>query len=194
MMPDSHPATSSAPNRGATATTRPATTSMTPTMYIAVSALPGMIESNCVDRYFVQSSVRTPANLSRPNRIGATVNAIRSSRKACTAGSLRTAARVGSGAVIVVMPPLRPRAADFLPGQRLRVFDPRPARLVVLVTPVREHPDRRAVAPVPHRERAVAMLDHARLVVAVAPRRPLDRPLADGREDRGCRIPLRLLT
>src|SRR4051794_1649482 len=44
-----------------------------------------MMLLNSLDRYFVQSSVRTLANLSRPNRIGATVNAIRSSRKACRA-------------------------------------------------------------------------------------------------------------
>jgi hypothetical protein len=44
---------------------------------MASAALPGMMSLNCVARYFVQSSVRTLANLSRPNRIGATVNAIR---------------------------------------------------------------------------------------------------------------------
>src|SRR3954470_3854444 len=59
-------------------------------MYIAVSASPGIRSLNCVERYFVQSSVRTFANLSRPNRIGATVNAIRSIRNACATGSRRS--------------------------------------------------------------------------------------------------------
>src|SRR4051812_14384860 len=45
---------------------------------------------NSLDRYFVQSSVRTLANLSRPKRIGATVKAIRSSRKACRAAVLES--------------------------------------------------------------------------------------------------------
>ena len=46
MMPPSQPATSRLPKRGANATTRPATTSITPTMYIASSAEPGMMSSN----------------------------------------------------------------------------------------------------------------------------------------------------
>jgi hypothetical protein len=48
-------------------------------------------------RYFVQSSVSTFANLSIPKRIGATVNAIRSSRKACATGSPRSVVEVGTG-------------------------------------------------------------------------------------------------
>src|SRR4051812_28369702 len=63
---------------------------MTPTMSMAVSASPGRMLLNSLDRYFVQSSVRTLANLSRPNRIGATVNAMRSSRKACRAAVLES--------------------------------------------------------------------------------------------------------
>src|SRR3954447_2909941 len=63
----------------------PATTSTTPTIDIASSALPGRMLLNSLDRYFVQSSVRTLANLSSPNRIGATVKAIRNIRNACRA-------------------------------------------------------------------------------------------------------------
>src|SRR5215207_5990391 len=50
MMPASQPATRSPPKRGATATTRPAATSTTPTMCIASAALPGMMLSNSLDR------------------------------------------------------------------------------------------------------------------------------------------------
>src|SRR3954447_17928057 len=96
MMPPSQPATSSPPKRGTTATTRPATTSTTPTMCMAVAASPGMMSLNAGARYRVQSSVSTFANLSRPNRIGATVNAIRSSRVACATGSLRSAVEAGT--------------------------------------------------------------------------------------------------
>ena len=46
MMPPSQPATSSAPYRGANATTRPATISITPTMCIASAADPGMMSLN----------------------------------------------------------------------------------------------------------------------------------------------------
>jgi hypothetical protein len=45
MIPASHAATSQAPNRGDTATTMPATTSMTPTAYIACCAVPGTMSS-----------------------------------------------------------------------------------------------------------------------------------------------------
>jgi len=50
MMPPSQPATSRLPYRGATATTRPATISMTPTMCIASSALPGRMLLNSLER------------------------------------------------------------------------------------------------------------------------------------------------
>src|SRR4051812_50162580 len=63
---------------------------MTPTIDIAVSASPGRMLLNSLDRYLVQSSVRTLANLSSPKRIGATVKAIRSSRKACRAAVLES--------------------------------------------------------------------------------------------------------
>ena len=82
MMPPSHPATSKPPKRGITATTRPAAISTPPTMCIASDALPGIRSLNSGARYFVQSSIMNPANLSIPNRIGATVNAIRSNMKA----------------------------------------------------------------------------------------------------------------
>src|SRR4051794_4705933 len=108
MIPASQAATSSPPTRGATRTTSPATISTTPTAYIAFAALPGMRSLNWLDRYRVQSSVRTLANLSRPNRIGATVKAVRSRTNACKAGWRRTLAEVGRGAgrsadVIVLM-------------------------------------------------------------------------------------------
>src|SRR5829696_3796993 len=64
-------------------------------MSIAVAALPGMRLLNSLDRYLVQSSVRTLANLSRPNRIGATVNAIRSRTNACVDGSSRRSVERG---------------------------------------------------------------------------------------------------
>ena len=66
-------------------------------MYIASWALPGIRSLNSGARYFGQSSIITSANLSRPNRIGATVNAIRSSMKACAAGSLRRTFGLGIG-------------------------------------------------------------------------------------------------
>src|SRR3954464_5236289 len=98
---------------------------------------------NSLDRYFVQSSVRTPANLSRPNRIGATVKATRSIRKACTAGPPRTAVRAGGGGGGgrggCSSPPWRPRAAV-----SLRALDQLACALEVLVAPVREHADRRS--------------------------------------------------
>src|SRR3954471_13802099 len=67
-------------------------------MYIAVAALPGRSELNSLERYFVQSSVRTLANLSRPNRIGATVKAIRSRKNAWAVGSARRSSVRGIGA------------------------------------------------------------------------------------------------
>ena len=45
MMPASQAATTQAPMRGATATTMPATTSTTPTAYIACWAVPGTSRS-----------------------------------------------------------------------------------------------------------------------------------------------------
>src|SRR3954470_10574101 len=97
MMPASQPATNRPPKRGTTATTSPAAISTTPTTCIASDALPGRMSLNWVDRYRVQSSVSTPANLSSPNRIGATVKAIRSSRSAWAAGSSRSVRADGSG-------------------------------------------------------------------------------------------------
>src|SRR5688572_513807 len=97
MMPPSQPATSNPPKRGMTATTRPATTSTAPTMYIASCALPGMTSLNSGARYLGQSEIITSANLSSPNRIGATVKATRSSMKAWAPGSLRSAWESGTG-------------------------------------------------------------------------------------------------
>src|SRR5215207_10328983 len=129
MMPPSHAATSSPPKRGLTATTRPAAISTMPTMCMASAALPGMMSLNAGARYRVQSSVRTPANLSMPNRIGATVNAIRSSMNACATGSLRRASEAGIGvgrrAAATLMAGLLPRGSRVTPlaiagGQNLR--------------------------------------------------------------------------
>src|SRR4051794_36599077 len=97
MMPPSQAATRNPPKRGARSTTRPATTSITPTMCMPAAALPGSRLLNSDERYFVQSSVRTFANLSRPNRIGATVKAIRSMRNACATGSRRSSSERGIG-------------------------------------------------------------------------------------------------
>jgi hypothetical protein len=47
MIPPSQPATRRAPNRGATATAIPATTSITPTASIAWWAVPGISPSIC---------------------------------------------------------------------------------------------------------------------------------------------------
>ena len=68
-----------------------------PTMCMPVAALPGSRLLKSLDRYFVQSSVRTLANLSRPNRIGATVNAMRNSRNAWATGSSRNSFERGNG-------------------------------------------------------------------------------------------------
>src|SRR3954452_22205949 len=97
MMPPSQAATRNPPKRGARSTTRPAMTSITPTMCMPAAALPGSRLLNSDERYFVQSSVRTFANLSRPNRIGATVKAIRSMRNACATGSRRSSSERGIG-------------------------------------------------------------------------------------------------
>ena len=86
MIPASQAATSSAPYRGRTATAMPAITSTTPTAYIACWAVPGTIESIHGARYFGQWVSRL-ANLSSPKTIGATVNTVRSRRKAWRAGS-----------------------------------------------------------------------------------------------------------
>src|SRR6059058_2769116 len=75
MIPPSQAATNQPPYRGATATTTPATTSTTPTAYIACWAVPGTIRSIHGARYCGQS-VRTPANLSSPKTIGATVKTV----------------------------------------------------------------------------------------------------------------------
>src|SRR5215210_917455 len=97
MIPPSQPATRSPPNRGEIATTRPARISTPPTMYIASCALPGIRSLNSGARYFGQSLIMTSANLSSPNRIGATVNAMRSSMKAWATGSLRSTFEAGTG-------------------------------------------------------------------------------------------------
>ena len=81
MMPSSQSATTYAPIRGRSATSRPATISTTPTISIAWWASPGVRSLNWPARYFGQSVI-TFANLSRPNRIGATVNAARRIQKA----------------------------------------------------------------------------------------------------------------
>src|ERR1700712_5607011 len=60
---------------------------------MAPDALPGMMSLIHGARYCVQST-STLANLSRPTAIGATTNAVRSSRNACSAGSVRTRVRV----------------------------------------------------------------------------------------------------
>src|SRR3954463_11865907 len=64
---------------------------------MASAAVPGMMSLNSVARYLVQSLVRTFANLSMPNRIGAAVNAIRSNMNACAAGSRRSTSGLGIG-------------------------------------------------------------------------------------------------
>ena len=56
-------------------------TSTTPTASIAWCAVPGIRLSIWGARYCSQS-VSSPTNLSSPNRIGATVNTVRSNRKA----------------------------------------------------------------------------------------------------------------
>ena len=63
-------------------------TSTTPTASIAWCAVPGTRLSIWGARYCSQS-VSSPTNLSSPNRIGATVNTVRSSRKAWWAAGER---------------------------------------------------------------------------------------------------------
>jgi hypothetical protein len=87
MMPSSQSATTYAPMRGASATRMPAATSITPTISIAVVALPGTMSLIQGARYWFQS-VRMSKNLSRPKRIGATVKTVRSSANAWKVGSL----------------------------------------------------------------------------------------------------------
>jgi hypothetical protein len=57
-----------------------------------------------VARYLVQSLVSTFANLSMPNRIGATVNVTRNIVKAWATGSRRSLAIVGIGAGLIDAP------------------------------------------------------------------------------------------
>src|SRR4051812_28016054 len=71
--------------RGRQATSSPATISITPTASIAWCAEPGITSLNCDARYFGQSVI-TLANLSSPNRIGATVNAVRRIKNASRPG------------------------------------------------------------------------------------------------------------
>src|SRR3954466_1272206 len=66
-------------------------------MCMPAAALPGRRLLNSGERYFVQSSVRTLANLSSPKRIGATVNAIRRRTNAWAAGSRRSSFERGIG-------------------------------------------------------------------------------------------------
>src|SRR6478752_4405258 len=96
MIPASQTATSGPPKRGSTATTRPATTSTTPTASIAWCAVPGTIESICGARY-VGQSVSTFANLSSPNTMGSTVNPARSTQNTWVAAVWT---RAGEGATV----------------------------------------------------------------------------------------------
>ena len=54
MMPTSHAATNQAPNRGATATSTPATISMMPTRYMHWLAVPGTRSSIHPARYMLR--------------------------------------------------------------------------------------------------------------------------------------------
>src|SRR2546428_11338686 len=92
MMPASQAATRYPPRRGRTATTSPATISITPTAYIAWGAVPGTILSIQGARYLSQFT-STWANLSNPNRMGAAVNPNRSNQNAWQAGFSRQASR-----------------------------------------------------------------------------------------------------
>src|ERR1044072_7982027 len=71
---------------------------------------------NSLDRYLVQSSVRTLANLSRPNRIGATVKAIRSIRNACRAAVVESV--MPCSRVVAVFSYEREQALVILPTGR----------------------------------------------------------------------------
>jgi hypothetical protein len=64
-------------------------------MCIASAALPGMMSLYSLARYRVQSSVSTSANLSRPNRTGATAKTIHRRANAWVAASPRSASRLG---------------------------------------------------------------------------------------------------
>lgn len=81
MMPASQAATISAPYRGIRATATPATISMTPMTYMASWPDPGTMSLIHGARYCGQSVSRF-ANMSSPNRIGATVNTVRNNRNA----------------------------------------------------------------------------------------------------------------
>jgi hypothetical protein len=81
----------------------PATTSTTPTAYIACWAVPGTRSSIHGARYAGQSVSRL-ANLSSPKAIGATVKAVRSSRNAWRPGS--TVVRGDRSRWVVMVPSL----------------------------------------------------------------------------------------
>ena len=83
---------------GRTATTRPATISMTPTASIAWWALPGMRSLISGGEVDARQSTSQSRNLSSPNRIGATVNPMRSSENAWNTGSSSRRLRAGSRA------------------------------------------------------------------------------------------------
>src|SRR5215469_10533983 len=108
MMPSSHAATTYPPRRGLTSTVAPATISTTPTPYMMWWGEPGTRLLTHGARYLSQL-VSQSANLSAPKRIGATVNAIRSSQKAWYVGSVfRRSPReavmaAGPAAVLIVM-------------------------------------------------------------------------------------------
>src|SRR5674476_1301967 len=86
MMPTSHAATTGPPRRGWMATTTPAMVSMTPTAYMSWCGVKGSGSDNTGARYWSQLTIRWK-NLSRPNRIGATVKAVLRIMNACSAGS-----------------------------------------------------------------------------------------------------------
>ncbi|CFS32103.1 Uncharacterised protein [Mycobacterium tuberculosis] len=97
MIPASQAATTQAPMRGATATNTPATISIAPTKYMHWSAVPGTRSLIQPTRYMFQCCgwVSRLKNLSSPNRMGATVNSVRSNTYAEYAGSFSWSARAG---------------------------------------------------------------------------------------------------
>src|SRR6185437_14631074 len=77
--------------------------SITPTAYMVWVALTGLRSRIQGARYFSQLT-STLANLSTPNRIGATVKPIRKSQKAWYAGSVLISALLTSAATVPYLP------------------------------------------------------------------------------------------
>src|SRR5687767_8897896 len=99
---------------------------MTPTAYMMFCPETGTTDVTTGARYTVQSVSRF-RNLSRPNRMGATVNTVRRSRNACRAVSgakdpavAPPVADVFMTGVFMTLSPSKSRYLDFRPRETLK--------------------------------------------------------------------------